>query len=156
MDAFTDDVNLSGVRFEPRSAGSQVRVVEFADPTTKPGGNQYNVGFIRLQNDTNGLLSFETARNIYTKNTRGTANTNPGDTDTYELAADTGDSGRTYTNLGVEHDSGHMVFAPPVTVKPGYEYTIVVTQMNGNYQHAFKELGKKSEVEDNRINLFLE
>jgi hypothetical protein len=49
-----------------------------------------------------------------------------------------------------------MVFAPPVTVKPGYEYTIVVTQMNGNYQHAFKELGKKSEVEDNRINLFLE
>jgi hypothetical protein len=32
----------------------------------------------------------------------------------------------------------------------------VVTHMNGNYQYAFKELGKKSEVEDNRINLFLE
>jgi len=156
MDAFTDEVNKNGTRFEPREAGPQVRVVEFLDPETQPGGKQYNVAFIRLQNDTNGLLSFETARSAYTKNTRGTVNTNPGDTDVYELAADTGPGGRTYTNLGVEHDSGHFVFAPPVTVKPGYEYTLVVTQMNGIYQHALKELGLKSEVDTNRINLFLE
>ena len=156
MDAFTDEVNKSGPRFEPRAAGSQVRVIEFDDPATKPGGKQYNVAFLRLQNDTNGLLSFETARNAYNKNTRGTVNTNPGDTDTYEIAADTGPTGRTYTNMGVEHDSGHFLFAPPVTLKPGYEYTIVVTQMNGNYQHAYKEIGTKSEVENNRIDLFME
>jgi hypothetical protein len=155
MDAFTDVENKSGPRFEPRTAGPQVVVKEFGDPATQPGGKQYNVAFISLQNDTNGLLSFETARNAYNKNTRGTVNTNPGDADTYEIAADPGPS-RTYTNMGVEHDSGHFVFAPPVTLKPGYEYTIVVTQMNGNYQHAYKEIGPKSEVESNRIDLFLE
>ena len=156
MDAFTDIENKSGTRFEPRAASAQVRVVEFKDPATKPEGKQYNVAFLRLQNDTNGLLSFETAQNMYNKNTRGSVNTNPGDTDTYEVAADTGPTGRTYTNMGVEHDSGHLVFAPPVTLKPGYQYTIVVTQMNGIYQHAYKELGPKSEVESNRIDLFLE
>lgn len=156
MDAFTDEVNKSGPRFEPRTTGSQIRVVEFDDPATKPGGKQYTVAFLRLQNDTNGLLSFETARNSYNKNTRGTVNTNPGDTDTYEIAADTGATGRTYTNMGVEHDSGHLVFAPPVTLRPGYEYTIVVTQMNGNYQHAYKEIGPKSEVANNRVDLFME
>jgi hypothetical protein len=156
LDAFTDEVNKSGPRFEPRASGAQVRVIVFDDPATQPGGKQYNVAFVRLQNDTNGLLSFETARNSYTKNTRGTVNTNPGDTDVYELASDTGPIGRTYTNLGVEHDSGHFVFAPPVTVKPGYEYTVVVTQMNGIFQHALREQGLKSEVDTNRINLFLE
>jgi hypothetical protein len=156
MDAFTDVENKDGQRFEPRAAGVQVRVVEFKDPQNQPGGKQYNVAFIRLQNDTNGLLSFETARNAYNKNTRGTVNTNPGDADTYEIAADTGPDGRTYTNMGVEHDSGHFVFAPPVTLRPGFEYTIVVTQMNGNFQHAYKELGQKSEVDSNRIDLFLE
>lgn len=157
IDAFTDEVNKDGPRFEPMAASSEgLRVIEFLDPSTRPGGKQYNVAFIRLQNDTNGLLSFETARNAYRKNQRGSVNTNPGNTDVYELAADTGEAGRTYTNLGVEHDSGHFVFAPPITFKPGYEYTIVVTQMNGNYQHAVRELGLKSEVEENRINLFLE
>jgi hypothetical protein len=156
MDVFTDMVNKTGTRFEPRAAGPQVRVVEFQDPVTQPGGKQYTVAFIKLQNDTNSLLSFETARSMYTKNERGSVNTNPGDSDTYELAADTGEAGRTYTNLGVEHDGGHMVFAPPLTFKPGYQYSIVVTQMNGNFQHDWRELGKKSEVEQNRIPLFME
>ena len=156
MDSFTDTVNRNGRLFEPRTAGPQLQVIEFPDPATQPGGKQYNVAFVRLQNDTNGLLMFETARNAYTKNTRGTVNTNPGDTDVYELAADTGPDGRTYTNLGVEHDGGHFVFAPPVTIKPGYEYNIVVTNMNGVFQHAIRELGLKSEVESNRIDLFLE
>jgi hypothetical protein len=156
MDAFTDTVNLDGPRFEWQRAGPDVRVVTFRDPAIQPGGKQYNVAFIRLQNDTNGLLSFETARNVHRKNTRGTVNTNPGATDVYELAADTGPDGRTYTNLGVEHDSGHFVFAPPVTIKPGYEYNIVVTNMNGIFQYAIRELGLKSEVESNRIDLFLE
>jgi hypothetical protein len=156
MDAFTDEVNKSGPRFEPRTSGSQVQVITFDDPATKPGGKQYNVAFISLQNDTNGLLSFETARGMYNKNIRGTVNTSPGDSDTYEIASDRGAGGRTYTNMGVEHDSGHFIFAPPVNLKPGYEYTIVVTQMNGIYQHAYKELGPKSEVDSNRIDLFLE
>jgi hypothetical protein len=152
IDAFTDEVNKSGPRFEPRASGAQIRVVEFGDPGTQPGGKQYNVAFIRLDNQTNGLLSFKTSSSTYTKNTRGTVNTNPGDTDVYELAADTGSVGRFYTNLGVEHDSGHIDFAP-LTVKPGYEYIVLVTR-NGQYD--FKELGLKSEVDSNRINLFLE
>jgi len=156
MDAFTDEVNKDGTLFQPRQAGAQIRVVEFDDPAAKPGGKQYNVAFIRLQNDTNGLLNFETARNAYIKNTRGTVATDPGDSDIYEIAADTGAAGRTYTNMGVEHDRGHFTFAPPITFKPGYEYTVVVTAMNGNYQYAYRELGLKSEVEENRINLFLE
>jgi hypothetical protein len=137
MDAFTDEVNKTGPRFEPAPKGSDVQVITFNDPATQPGGKQYNIAFVRLQNDTNGLLSFETAQGMYKKNTRGTVNTRQGNTDVYEIAADTGDAGRTYTNMGVEHDAGHLVFAPPVTVRPGYEYTIVVTNMNGNYQYDY-------------------
>jgi hypothetical protein len=155
MDAFTDEVNRNGPRFEPRSQGSQVRLVEFEGPGTDLGGvKQYNVAFVRLQNDTNDLLSFETARAAYVKNTRGTVNTNPGDSDVYEIVSDSGAEGRTYSNLGVEADSGHVTFQPPITFKPGYEYALVVTEMNGAIQHDVKELGLKSVQEQNRINLF--
>jgi hypothetical protein len=155
INAFSDEVNKNGLRFEPRGQGPDIRIIEFKGPEQNLGGTkQYNVAFIRLQNDTNGLLSFETAEAAYRKNTRGTVNTNPGDSDVYELAADTGPEGRTYTNLGVEADSGHVTFRPPLTFKPGYEYALVVTSMNGIIQHDVKELGPKSEVENNRINLF--
>jgi hypothetical protein len=156
MDAFTDEVNKSGPRFEPSTPGSDVRVITFDDPATRPGGKVYTVAFITLQNDTNGLLSFETAQGNYKKNTRGTVNTNPGQSDVYEVASDSGPAGRTYTNMGVEHDSGRMTFAPPVTLKPGYQYSLTVTTMNGNYQYAIRELGLKSEVENNRIDLWNE
>jgi hypothetical protein len=153
MDAFTDGVNKDGPRFEPLPAGASVRVISFEGPGQELGGvKQYNVAFIRLQNDTNGLLSFETARGSYRKNTRGSVNTNPGDSDMYELAADA--EGRPYSNLGVETDSGHVTFSPPLTFKAGYEYAIVVTSMNGTIQHAVKELGSKAVVEQNKIDLF--
>jgi hypothetical protein len=156
VDAFTDEVNKTGPRFEPRTAGSQVRVVEFNDPPNKPGGKQYNVSFIKLQNDTNGLISFETAQASYVKNTRGTVNTNPGDIDVYEVASIAGDAGQVYSNMGVETDSGHITFKPPVKVRPGYEYALTVTLMNGNYQYGIKELGLKSETETNKIDLYME
>jgi hypothetical protein len=155
LDAFTDHVNKNGQRFEPRGQGPNIRVIEFKGPGQELGGTkEYNVAFVRLQNDTNELLSFETAEGSYWKNTRGTVNTNPGDSDVYELASDTGPEGRTYTNLGVETDSGHVTFRPPITFKPGYNYALIVTSMNGNIQHDVKELGLKSEVEQTRINLF--
>jgi hypothetical protein len=155
MDAFTDEVNRNGPRFQPRAQGSQVRVVEFEGPGTELGGvKQYNVAFIRLQNDTNGFLSFETARAVYLKNTRGYVGTDPGDSDVYEIASDLGPEGRPYSNLGVETDSGHVTFQPPITFKPGYEYALVVTAMNGNIQHDVRELGPKAVQEQNRINLF--
>jgi hypothetical protein len=156
MDAFTDEVNKTGPRFEPAPKGSDVQVITFDDPATHPGGKQYNIAFVKLQNDTNGLLSFETAQGMYKKNTRGTVNTRQGNTDVYEIASDNGDAGRTYSNMGVEHDAGHLVFAPPVKFMPGYEYTIIVTNMNGNYQYAVSDPVKKSEIEENRINLFNE
>jgi hypothetical protein len=155
IDSFTDEVNKNGPRFEPRGQGGQLRVIEFLGPGKDLGGvKEYNIAFVRLQNDTNGLLSFETGRAAYLKNTRGTVSTNPGDSDVYEIASDTGPDGRTYTNLGVEADSGHVTFSPPLTFKPGYEYALVVTSMNGNIQHAIKDLGLKVQAEENKINLF--
>jgi hypothetical protein len=153
MDAFTDVANKSGQRFEPLPAGPSVPVYVFEDPATKPGGKQYNVAFIDLQNDTTQLLSFATARGNYRKNTRGTANTTRGQSDTYEI--DSGPSGRTYTGLSVEYDDGWMDLEP-VDIVPGHVYNLVVTMMNGNIQYKIFPRGLKSVVEDNRINLFLE
>jgi hypothetical protein len=157
LDAFTDIENKSGKRFEPRADdGSTLQVITLPDPAARPEGKQYNIAFIKLQNDTNGLLNLQPTEGMYLKNTRGSRSTREGDTDTYEIAADTGDAGKTYTNLGVEHDSGYFKFTPPQTVKPGYEYNIIITRMSGNYEYVWQDLGKKQEVETNQAFLQLE
>jgi hypothetical protein len=157
LDAFTDLENKDGKRFEPRgNDGSTLQVITLPDPTTRPGGKQYNIAFIQLQNDTNGLLNLQPTEGMYLKNTRGSRSTREGDTDTYEIAADTGDIGKTYTNLGVEHDSGYFKFTPPQTVMPGYKYNVIVTNMSGNYQYVWQDLGKKEEAETNERFLQLE
>jgi hypothetical protein len=157
VDVFTDIENKDGKRFEPRgNAGSTLQVITLPDPSTRPGGKQYNIAFIKLQNDTNGLLNLQSTEGIYLKNTRGSWSTREGDTDTYEIAADTGDSGKTYANLGVEHDSGYFKFVPPQTVKPGYVYNVIVTRMGSNYQYDWQDLGKKQEAEIHQAFLQLE
>jgi hypothetical protein len=157
LDAFTDIENKSGKRFEPRSDdGSSLQVITLPDPTSRPEGKQYNIAFVKLQNDTGSLLNLQPTEGMYLKNTRGSRSTREGDTDTYEIAADTGDAGKTYTNLGVEHDAGYFKFTPPQTVKPGYVYNVIVTAMSGNYQYVWQDLGKKQEVESNQAFLQLE
>jgi hypothetical protein len=157
LDAFTDIENKSGKRFEPRADdGSSLQVITLPDPTTRPEGKQYNIAFIQLQNDTNGLLNLQPTEGMYIKNTRGSRSTREGDTDTYEIAADTGDTGKTYTNLGVEHDSGYFKFIPPQTVRPGYVYNVIVTRMSGNYQYVWQDLGRKEEADTNERFLQLE
>jgi hypothetical protein len=157
LDAFTDIENKDGKRFEPRGDdGSSLQVITLPDPTTRPEGKQYNIAFIKLQNDTNGLLNLQPTEGMYLKNTRGSRSTREGDSDTYEIAADTGDDGKTYTNLGVEHDSGYFKFAPPQTVLPGHVYNVIITRMSGNYQYVWQPLGKKQEAESNQAFLQLE
>jgi hypothetical protein len=157
LDAFTDTENKGGKRFEPQtSGGSSLQVITLPDPTTRPEGKQYNIAFLKLQNDTNGLLNLQTAPGMYLKNIRGTRSTREGDTDTYEIAADTGDVGKIYSNLGVEHDAGFFKFDPPQIVRPGYEYYVMVTQLNGNYGFVWEVLGPKGEVESNQVFLQFE
>jgi hypothetical protein len=158
MDAFTDIENKNGKRFEPRGDdGRPLQVITLPDPKTSSGGKQYNVAFINLQNDTNGLLNLQPAEGMYLKNTRGSRSTREGDTDTYEIAADTGDAGKTYTNLGVEHDSGYFRFTPPKSVKPGYVYNVIVTGMSGNLQYTWPDNPlRKQEAESNQAFLQLE
>jgi hypothetical protein len=55
MDAFTDTVNLTGQQFIPMPASSIQAVYEFKDPKDQPGGKQFNVAFIKLNNDSNSL-----------------------------------------------------------------------------------------------------
>jgi hypothetical protein len=157
LDAFTDIENKNGKRFEPRGDdGSSLQVITLPDPTTKPEGKQYNIAFVKLQNDTNSLLNLQPTEGMYLKNIRGSRSTREGDTDTYEIAADTGDAGKTYTNLGVEHDGGYFKFAPPHTVQPGHIYNVIVTSMSGSYEHIWQDLGKKEEADINERFLQLE
>jgi hypothetical protein len=157
LDPFTDTENRNGKRFEPRGGDvSSLQVITLEDPKRSPGGKQYNIAFIKLQNDTSGLLNLQPAEGMYLKNIRGSRSTREGDTDTYEIAADTGDTGKTYTNLGVEHDNGYFKFTPPQTVIPGHIYNVIVTNMSGNYEYVWQPLGKKQEVETNQAFLQLE
>jgi hypothetical protein len=155
MDAFTDTINLTGQQFIPMPASSIQAVYEFKDPKEQPGGKQYNVAFIKLNNETNSLVQLQTTHSVFIKNTRGLYGTNRGDSDVYELSADQGAAGRIYSTLGIQHDSGELAFEPK-TVIPGHEYAVNITQLNGIFQYAWTELGLKSEVENNEIFLNLE
>ncbi|GHV90484.1 hypothetical protein AGMMS50268_09870 [Spirochaetia bacterium] len=151
MNAFSDKENVNGKRFEPEPAGTDVREITFTGPSS--GGPQYNVAFIRLQNDTDSLLNFMTAEGNYKKNDRGTVNTSPGRTDTYQIDSSNAAAGRMYTAAGIRSDSG---FSPigRIDVLPGHIYELVVTNMNGTYQAAFNDVGIKSIVDSIRVDLF--
>jgi len=150
INAFTDRENINGQRFEPEGLGSDQRVITFKGPTT--GGPQYNVAFISFQNDTNSLLNFMTAEGNFKRNDRGTLNTSPGRTDTYQI--DAGDRGKIYTVAGVQSDSGFHSIGR-LDVLPGHKYQLIVTQMNGPIQATpLIDMGVKSVAEDAVISLF--
>jgi len=149
LNAFSDQDNYRGQRFEPEPLSSEQREIKFNGPTT--GGVKYNVAFISFQNDTNSLLNFQTAEGNFKRNDRGTLNTSPGRTDIYQI--DSGDSGKIYTVAGVEADDGfHLI--DKLEVLPGHKYQLIITAMNGKIQSAFRDLGVKAVSDDVRINLF--
>jgi hypothetical protein len=151
MNVFSDRENVNGKRFEPEPMGPDVREITFTGPGS--GGPQFNVAFIKFQNDTDGLLNFMTAEGNYKKNERGSTSTSPGRTDTYQIDSGSSTSGKTYTALTIKTDSGY-VNLNPLTVIPGYVYEMVVTKMNGTYQYDIKQGEQKSIAENIRFDLF--
>jgi hypothetical protein len=156
IDSFTDTVNMYGTEFIPLSAGSIEQVYEFKDPATQPGGKQYNVAFVKLNNDSGVLVRLQTTSGAFVRNQRGNVGTNRGDSDVYELASDQGPEGRVYSGLGVRYSSTVDLSFNPVTVKPGFEYACNITQMNGTMQYDWKELGPKSVADNSQVQLFME
>jgi hypothetical protein len=151
MNVFSDRENVNGKRFEPEPMGPDVREITFTGPGS--GGPQFNIGFIKFQNDTDELLNFMTAEGNYKKNERGSTSTSPGRTDTYQIDSGSSSTGRTYTALTIKTDSGY-VSLNPLTVKPGYVYNMVVTKMNGTFQYDVREGEQKNIAENIRFDLF--
>ncbi|MDR1933930.1 MAG: hypothetical protein LBQ57_14040 [Spirochaetales bacterium] len=151
MNVFSDPENVNGKRFEPEPMGPDVREITFTGPGS--GGPQFNVAFVRFQNDTDELCNFMTAEGNYRKNERGSASTSPGRTDTYQIDSGSGKSGRTYSALTVKTDSG-FVKLNPLTVLPGYVYDLVFTKMDGTYRYDVKTGEQKSVADNIRFDLF--
>jgi hypothetical protein len=151
INAFSDVENVNGKRFEPEPNGPDIREITFTGPGS--GGPQYNVAFIRFQNDTNSLLNFMTASGNYKKNDRGTTNTSPGRTDSYQIDSGSSTMGKTYSNLIVRSDEGEISIGS-LEVFPGHIYDVVVTTMNGTYQAAIRDAGVKSLDDNIRISLW--
>jgi hypothetical protein len=151
LNRFSDLENVNGKRFEPEPPSPDLREIAFRGPGEN--GPQYNVAFIRLQNDADFLISFQTARGNFRVNDRGTRNTSGGRTDIYQIDSGSIIGGKTYSGLTLDTEFGYVDLAP-VTVKPGYVYDVVFTRMNGISQYDWKEREKKSLMNDARMVLF--
>ncbi len=154
LHAMADKAGINGERFEPQTTGSGTNVYSFYGPGDA-SGIQYNVAFIMLQNDTDELANFMTAKGNYRKNDRGTKSTSRGESDIYQIAADTGPSGKLYSNLGILLNTYYLTLNP-TTVLPGHKYNLLVTKKDGSFHYKMEDLGVKSKVEDAEIDLFNE
>lgn len=142
-------------RVVPQPDGNDAYLDPFKGPSVSTGIG-YKVAFINIQNDTNSGIVFLNGPNPL-KNQKGSRFTPGGKpNDVYEIPSENGDSGQTYTGLKVEFDNFSKMAIAPTTFMPGYKYELVITDMNGNYEYDIREVGKKSLVEDSRIQLFME
>jgi hypothetical protein len=159
INAFTDKIPRSDryVYVSLKSVYSPIpaTVIEFGTSTNNSLESQYQVAFIHLENKTEGDLSLETDRGKYARTTKGTILTVPGGAEVYEVASLSGEVGQTYTGMGVGYEGGYCAFSPPLTVKPGYAYTITVTETKGVYRYEVKELGSTKTI-GGVIDLFME
>lgn len=137
----------------PEAVGGNITPMRFEGPSVSKLG--YDVAFISVQNDTGSGIEFRNGETTL-KNQKGIRFTASGRSDVYEITSENGDSGQTYTGLKVEFDNFSKMAIAPTTFMPGYKYELVITEMNGNYEYAIREVGKKSLVEDSRIQLFME
>jgi frataxin-like iron-binding protein CyaY len=152
LNVFSDDEYVNGKEFEPEPLGSDQREIKFSGPAS--GRPHYNVAFIRVQNDTDSLLQFQTAEGNYKRNDRGTLNTSPGRTDVYQIDAGSSLAGKVYTAAGFQI-SRRLYPIGQQTVLPGHIYELVATNMNGTYQASpLRDLGEKSVADNIRVNLF--
>lgn len=137
----------------PRSPGEDMTPMRFEEPSSSNIG--YDVAFITVQNDTHSGIVFQNAGTIL-KNQKGIRFTSSGKHDVYEISAENGSAGHKYTALEVEFDDFSRKRIEPITFVPGYKYDLIIMDMNGTYEYDIREVGKKSLVEDSRIELFME
>ncbi len=140
-------------RAVPEAIGNEITPMRFQGPSKSSIG--YDVAFISLQNDTHSGLEFRNGETTL-KNQKGIRFTASGRTDVYEIQSTNGESGQTYSGLEIEFDNFQKKSITAFTFKPGYKYELVVTDTNGNYQYAIREVGQKYLVDDARIELFNE
>lgn len=140
-------------RADPEAMGGDITPMRFAGPNASSVG--YSVAFITLQNSTGSAIEFRNGETNL-KNQKGRRNTMSGRIDVYELASLNGETGQTYAGLSCEFDNGSKMTISSQKFLPGYKYELILTEMNGNYQYDIREVGKKSLVEDARIQLFNE
>jgi len=137
----------------PKPAGSKLIPLRFGGPEKPIKG--YDVAFINLKNDTSSAVTFYNAEEML-KNQNGWRLTESGQIEVFEIASMDGEEGQMYTALEFEFDNYTRKRVNPYKFKPGFKYTITVTQMNGNYQYDIKETGQKSLVENNEIKIVME
>lgn len=140
-------------RAVPEAVGGAITPIRFTAPSSASIG--YDVAFISLQNDTGSGIEFRNAGTIL-KDQKGSGFTASGRSAVYEITSINGESGQTYSALTMVFDDFSEKTVAPQSFLPGYKYELVVTDMNGNYQYDIREVGKKSLVEDARIQLFME
>lgn len=140
-------------RAVPERTGGTITPIRFTGPSASSIG--YDVAFINLQNDTTSGIEFRNANTIL-KDQKGIGFTASGRQAVYEVTSTNGEAGQLYSALTMVFDDFTEKTIAAQKFKPGYKYELVVTTMNGNYQYDIREVGKKSLVEDARIQLFME
>ncbi|WP_288567581.1 hypothetical protein [uncultured Treponema sp.] len=140
-------------RAYPEPIGGDITPMRFEGPSASSVG--YDVAFVSIQNDTNSGIEFRNAETPL-KNQKGRRFTASGRSDVYEIESKNGEAGKLYTSLTFEFDNFTKKKISPFTFLPGYKYDVIVTELDGNYQYDIREVGKKSLVEDARIQLFME
>lgn len=114
----------------------------------------YLVGFVRLKNETNESLNFMDGTR-WLPDQKGRRLVESGQFATFELAAMSGDSGQTYTNLNMEFDSTKTLRLNRLSIRSGVVYDLIITTQNGNPAYDIRETAYKDRLEDLRISLFL-
>ncbi|GHT90289.1 hypothetical protein FACS1894137_19670 [Spirochaetia bacterium] len=114
----------------------------------------YIVGFLRLRNDTNQSLNFNDGTRIL-PDQKGRRLVESGSMYTYELAAESGEKGQTYTNLNMEFDDTRTLRISNISIKPGTVYDVIVSEQSGNFAYDVRETAAKNKLEDMRMSLFL-
>jgi len=140
-------------RVIPQKVGAVAAPMRFSEPSKSDV--KYDVAFVSLQNDTSRDVEFHNARRTL-QNQRESRFTPSGHTDVYELQATNEGDGQVYTALFLEFEDFTEKTISPYKFKAGYKYALVVTQVDGAYHYDIHETGKKTLVEDMRMDLLFE